>query len=235
MVDDASKPALRFEWNVRRGRLEAEQLRLVLATCLSPDSNAIDIGAHNGRVIREILRLAPKGRHIAFEPLPNLAARLARLFPAIEIREEAVSDQNGQSTFMRVVDALPYSGLRKRKYPPHVKAENIEEIVVRTVRLDDVVPATYSPAFVKIDVEGAEELVLRGAVETLQRARPVIYFEHAIGGLAQYDLSPASLFEFLVDELHFRVFDLSGDGPYRFAEFEEGVMSHRWINFLARP
>lgn len=45
---------------------------------------------------------------------------------------------------------------------------------VGTVRLDDVVPRAD---FIKMDVEGAEELALRGAAGLLERCRPVVMFE----------------------------------------------------------
>ena len=35
----------------------------------------------------------------------------------------------------------------------------------------------YAPDFIKLDVEGAEPLVLRGAAETILRAKPIILYE----------------------------------------------------------
>ena len=60
---------------------DSDLVRRLLAWSLAPDSCCIDIGAHAGSVLREILRAAPDGRHIAYEPLPHLAEHLRAEFP----------------------------------------------------------------------------------------------------------------------------------------------------------
>ena len=69
------------------------------------------------------------------------------------MREAALSDEDGESTFVHVVDLPEYSGLRERSYPREVMTE---AITVRTERLDDHLPDGWLPALVKIDVEGGE-------------------------------------------------------------------------------
>ncbi|CAA9244638.1 MAG: hypothetical protein AVDCRST_MAG76-1962 [uncultured Acidimicrobiales bacterium] len=234
MAEEAlATPAPAFTANVRRNRFEDEQVRLMLAAILPPAANVVDVGAHGGEFLREVLRLAPEGQHIAFEPLPKLAARLTRLFPDVDVREVALCDQEGRSGFMRVRGALPYSGFRRRQYPP--EAEDVQEIEVRTQRLDSALPAGYAPTLVKIDVEGAEESVLRGGMGTLREHRPVILFEHSAGGATYYSTTPAVIHGLLVDVLGYRIFDLAGDGPYDCTRFQEAFDQHRWINYLARP
>lgn len=50
-------------------------------------------------------------------------------------------------------------------------------IMVPTLSLDCLLETFGPPTFVKIDVEGAEVDVLKGAVRLLKEARPVMYFE----------------------------------------------------------
>ena len=60
----------------RNGRDNAALLA-VMTSILRRDSCCIDVGANEGEMLQEMLRLAPQGRHLAFEPLPDYAERLA--------------------------------------------------------------------------------------------------------------------------------------------------------------
>src|SRR6478735_6391078 len=82
----------------RRDRRDMRRLRALLAATLAAEDSCIDIGAHDGAVLRHIVRQAPRGRHLAYEPLPELAALLKRDFPAVEVRNAAVSDEAGERT-----------------------------------------------------------------------------------------------------------------------------------------
>jgi FkbM family methyltransferase len=203
---------------------------LLVAFTLAEDANVVDVGAHEGAFIAEVLAIAPRGHHIAYEPLPEPAQSLTRRFPSLDVRKSALSDSEGTSSFVWVVDAPAMSGFRRRTYPGHPRTQEIE---VNSTTLDLDLPDGYVPALVKIDVEGAELQVLRGARETLRRHRPTIAFEHGIGGADHYGTRPADVFSLLVDDLGYRIYDIDGVGPYTLDAFES--MFHRpdlW-NFVA--
>ncbi len=225
----------RFHAASRRNHYEQEQMRIVLASTLRSNSNAIDVGAAGGDVLREIMRVAPNGRHVAFEPRPDAARRLANLFPAADVRAMALSDNNGTANFVCVKNALPMSGLARHPYPDYVDDSDLEEITVGVGRLDDCLDPEYAPAMIKIDVEGAEGLLLRGASRTLTTHRPVLIFEHIFFTAAVHGTTSISLHQTLCDNFGYRIFDLAGDGPYSVEEFEESQMQLRWINYLACP
>jgi FkbM family methyltransferase len=225
----------RFQATVRRNRYEEEQMRLVIASTLASDSNAVDIGAHGGTVLREILRCAPTGSHVAYEPLPDLASRLARLFPEVDVRAVALSHEEGQASFVHVTTLSPWSGLMRRPYPANVAEGDLEEITVSVESLDRSLPDGYVPRLIKVDVEGGEEWVLRGALGILKAHRPTVIFEHSISACGSYGTTSASLYQLICDEAGLRIFDLAGDGPYTLAEFEESQRQLRWINYLAQP
>jgi FkbM family methyltransferase len=225
----------RFQANVRRNRYEDVQMRVVLAAALAPDSNAVDVGACEGTVLQEVLRLAPQGKHLAYEPLPVQARRLGRRFPEAEVREVALADREGETTFVHVTTLSPWSGLLRRPYSAGVEDEDLEEITVRVERLDRSLPEGYVPTLIKVDVEGAEEWVLRGALATLTTHQPLVLFEHAATAAAPYGTTSASLYHLLRDEAGLRIFDLAGDGPYTVEEFEDSQRQLRWVNYLARP
>jgi FkbM family methyltransferase len=218
--------------HVRANIRDDELLVALMEELLEPDSDCLDVGAHTGRVLREMERIAPRGRHVAWEPLPAFAARLRAAHPGVEVREAALSDRAGESGFAHVVADPGWSGLVARPTP---SGEPVEWITVRTERLDDALPDGVRPAFVKIDVEGAEERVLRGALETLRRHRPVIALEHGAGSAEHHGTTPEAIHGLLTEELGYALCGLDGDGPYDERRFRAIFATGERVNFLARP
>jgi FkbM family methyltransferase len=213
----------------RRSRRDERSLELVMAWTLRPDSNCIDIGCYKGEILGEMVRLAPAGRHIAFEPIPSMHAALAARFPTVDVRHAAVGDEVGEGTFVHVTDEPAQSGLQLR---PHLGERPTETFTVARQTLDASLPEGYVPHFVKIDVEGAEGLVLRGARETLRRHRPVLFFEHGMNGAEYYGTSSGEIHDQLVGDAGYRIFDTDGRGPYSREEFVAVFAQPMW-NFVA--
>ncbi len=216
----------------RREGIDNRSLRLLLAFALKVNSNCIDVGAYRGEVLAEIVRVAPHGRHIAYEPLPFMHKSLVDRFPTVDVRHAAVSNEAGERSFAYVKHMPAHSGFCERFY---AKRSRVEKITVRTEALDGSLPTGYIPALIKIDVEGAERLVIEGAIETISKYRPIVVFEHGKGGADYYDTQPRHIYELLHDEAHLCIFDLDGNGPYSLGQFEETyARNDRW-NFVARP
>ena len=154
-------------------------------------------------------------------------------FPTVEVRNAALSDTAGQVDFIHVEAAPEFSGLREREYGAYAGSPRTT-ITVRTERLDDSLSPDFVPTLIKIDVEGAELLVLRGARDTLRRHRPAVVFEHGIGAAERYGWGPGDVHDLLVGELDMRIFDLDGAGPYSRERFIEVFPEPIW-NFLAVP
>ena len=223
-----------------QNQLYDKQTVEVMRRMLHKDSNCIDIGCHTGVMLDKILEIASEGFHYGFEPLPDLYNHLVRKYANsgnVEIRNSALSESSGVVTFQHVISNPGYSGLRRRKYD-HLN-EEIREITVMTERLDDVIPALMSISFIKIDVEGAELQVLKGAVETVKRCRPVIVFEHGLGAADYYGTTPEDVFDLLVDGCGFRCFImedwLSSNGQDNLVrtEFASEFRSGRNYYFMA--
>ncbi len=232
-VEHAGEARATLDPLARRELRDAHATRVVLASVLRTDSTAIDVGANEGTVLDAIVRLAPAGRHIAYEPVPQLCERLVGRFPAVDVRCAALADVAGTSEFSHVLDAPAYSGLRRRADLPAGAAARVQRIAVRTERLDDALPQDCVPALIKIDVEGAELQVLRGAVRTLERHRPHVLFEHGSGGADLYGTDPRDVYD-LLDGAGLRIFDLDGEGPYSRERFQATFTEPIW-NFLAAP
>lgn len=212
----------------------------IMKRVLSEADSAIDIGCHQGSMLTEMLKIAPKGRHHAFEPLPNLFASLRQEFSwntNISLHELALSDATGVVTFQHVVSNPGYSGLRQRRYDR--ENEKISEIHVQTARLDDVIANDIDIRFVKIDVEGVELQVLLGGRELIRRCKPVIVFEHGLGAADYYGTTPENVFDLLVEDCGLRCFTMeqwlasNGGNSLERAEFCDEFRSGRNFYFLA--
>jgi FkbM family methyltransferase len=218
--------------HVRADIRDTELLIALMEEVLEPDSDCLDAGAHAGSILREMARIAPHGRHVAWEPLPEFADRLRQAHPGVEVRQAALSDRAGEREFAHVLADPGWSGFVARPTPA---GGAVETIAVRTERLDDALPEGIAPAFLKIDVEGAEEEVLRGALETLRRHRPVIALEHGLGSADHYGTTPEAVHGLLVRELGYSIHGVDGDGPYDEKRFGEIFATGERVNFLALP
>lgn len=215
----------------RRNRIDGQNMRLLLESVLTEDSNCVDIGAYRGRVLAEIMLLAPHGKHIAYEPLPHVHRYLVDRFPSVDVRQAAVSNEEGETSFTYVKNVTGRSGFREISYP---KQPHIEKLTVRTVTLDSSLPDGYVPTLIKIDVEGAERLVMEGAIETISKYKPTIVFEHGKGSAAHYGTEPHHVYELLHDKAGLRIFDLDGNGPYTLSQLEDSfARDERW-DYVAR-
>lgn len=178
----------------------------ILDKVLKPDSNCIDIGCHKGEILEEILKRAPRGKHIAFEPIPFLFQQLKENFQSknVEVFDVALSNGTGKTTFNYVVDAPAYSGLKQRDYK--IKKPKIEQLTVKLETLDHLLPKDYRVDFIKLDVEGGEFNVLKGAEKTLNKFYPVIIFEFGLGASDHYNVDPSVFFEFLCTNCNYTVY-----------------------------
>lgn len=154
-------------------------LQRAIKEFVAPGDTVYDIGAHIGYVSLSLAkRVGPKGRVIAFEPLPRNVDLLRTSIEVnglknIRVLDVAASDQRGE-TVLRVVENPSMASTVWHKNDPFAK-----EIVVETVAIDDLVEAgdLGHPRFVKIDVEGAEGSVLLGMRRTVEASQPVLFVE----------------------------------------------------------
>jgi FkbM family methyltransferase len=211
----------------------------VMKRVLASDSNCIDVGCHQGAILRHMLRLAPRGTLLAFEPIPAMCEVLKRTFgnrSNVRIYQIALSDRAVTTSFHHVVSRPGFSGLHRRDND----REQIAEISVETELLDALVPAVLPIRFIKVDVEGAELQVLRGGVETIRMNRPVIVFEHGLGGADYFGTKPEDIYDLLVGQCQLKLFLmadwLANGAPALSREaFREEFFSRRNYYFMAHP
>jgi len=134
-----------------------QQLVAVMRRVLRPDSSCIDVGSHVGDVLREMIAVAPRGKHHAFEALPHLATKLKARFSAV-VHTSAVAEKSGTSEFQHVENDPGYSGLRQRIYDR--PDPQITTILVPVTTIDETIPTNLKITLLKLDIEGGEYDVL---------------------------------------------------------------------------
>jgi FkbM family methyltransferase len=213
----------------RRDHREAIGISAVLAGALRGDGIFIDVGANRGQILRDAVRFAPHARHVAFEPIPQLAAQIAQAFPDVDCRALALGAATDVSEFCYFRKRDGWSGLRRSRQVSDGEGDP-EYITVNVSTLDSEL-ADVSPSVVKIDVEGGELAVLQGGLQLLVRARPLVIFEHTGEASALYGASADELWQ-LLSEQGYIIYSATGEGPFSRLEFERasGV-----VNWLAVP
>jgi FkbM family methyltransferase len=162
-----------------------------LRPTVSPGSTVIDVGANIGFFALRFGRwVGPDGRVIAIEPESRNMATLRRRVQAARLQrvvlcvQAAASDRSGQ--------------VRLALNPAHPGDHRIadEGEPVRAVTIDELTAGnTRKVALVKIDVQGAEMMVLTGARRLIETHRPAIFVEIANGPLERFGSSGDELVE----------------------------------------
>lgn len=167
----------------------AENELSFLHAMIDEGATIVDVGAYIGTHTLAFSRfVGPAGRVVAIEPQTrtfevlkgNIAAnaidnvRLEHAVASFETGNAVIPsiDIERQDSFgsASVRDALPSIGGLVADRP-----HDAGDLAVRVMTIDDLGVADC--ALIKIDVEGAEDLVLRGAAETIRRNAPIIYAE----------------------------------------------------------
>jgi FkbM family methyltransferase len=155
-------------------------------TVLHRPGTLVDAGAHDGLLTLPFARL-PASRVLAFEPLPPAYARLRSTLhqafggmPAhVQCHAAALGDHAGEITLaMPVLDGMAQEqwASTAKDYAAHVSDRvGVQRFAVPVMRLDDL--GLDDVTGIKVDAEGAEYEILRGARETLLRCRPVLTLE----------------------------------------------------------
>lgn len=198
-----------------------------LSAVLRPGDTFLDVGAHIGyHSVFAAGIVGSEGRVLAFEPDPKVHARLANnLAPFVNARalRYAVSDSQAQMMFERSWDSQESGWGALTSVRDFQKGEHI---AVQTVSLDHWCKESDTKAIraVKIDAEGSEGVVLRGAQRLLRSLRPVLCIEFnevllkqgGENGQALMDMLSAN--QYSVHELSLRGLRRLTEAPEEFAE-----------------
>jgi len=190
-----------------KGAFDADLIRIAEAL-VEPESVVWDVGANIGTFSMAAASLAVRGLTVAVEADIWLAALVRRSsqLPGNEghpLRTVpcAIADHCGVATFDIAARGRANNALRAaggRSQMGGVRAS----VDVPCLTLDVLAESFPSPSLIKIDVEGAELMVLRGGQKLLQDQRPVLYVE--VGEEVSAEVAR------LADNLDYALFDPSG-------------------------
>jgi len=154
---------------------------LTFLTALHRPGLIVDVGAHEGLLTLPLAALEG-ARILAFEPLEEARAALGRAARALEnvtVRAEALGDAPGHVALsLPLLDGAPQWqwASTAKSYAAHEGGRvAVHRRTVPVLPLDALGLADVTA--MKIDAEGAEYPVLRGARATLSRCRPVLTLE----------------------------------------------------------
>ncbi len=162
-----------------------------LLSQLAPSGLALDIGGNWGQSVLALQRMAQPSQIVSFEPNPVLAARLSRKFSSaagVSVQQLALSDAAGSFTLYipryhnYIYDGLASLDRREAEgwFTPERFAGfnparlHVDAVEVETRTLDSF---GLKPEIIKIDVQGAEPLVVAGGARTFAECRPATIME----------------------------------------------------------
>ena len=169
---------------------------------------AIDVGAHVGNWTK--VMASRFERVLAFEPYPPNQERWRRNMEGVA---------NATLVDLAVGDENSYVRLQGEKHSKHfcIKVPGYgADSDGRMIKLDDY--AFTDLDFLKVDTEGADALVLKGAAETIRRCRPVVIVESVPRFEARYGLPEGAPMKFLESLGAKRVWENWRDYVYVFPE-----------------
>ncbi len=160
-----------------------------LTRWIPEDATILDVGANHGKMTRPLAKLPGATVH-AFEPVPynfSLLTRVTRGLGNVTLHNLALSDAPGTvSIYIPVRPSQRISpGAAHMGNTAHADtfgtatAPTVAELEISTDTLDDTAEreGIHKLDFMKIDVEGAESLVVAGGARTIARHTPAIYCE----------------------------------------------------------
>lgn len=162
---------------------------------LPKDAVCIDIGVNEGQLFNSMVKYCPQGTLYGFEPIPHLYKYLKTRYASARIHlfPMVLSDIEEEVCFYYFPRRTGVSGLSRRwALFSEIRAE---ELSLKTTSLDKVLDLSRID-LIKIDVEGAELRVLKGAKRNILRCKPLIVFECGYGGIDYFKGTPEQVFSF---------------------------------------
>ena len=159
---------------IRRSTIPSQAIFTAAFAAADPARSALDIGANRG-IVSYCMSKRFAQVH-SFEPNQELGDFLAKVLPAnCALHRCGLSDAPGVTELALVLEGgIPIHGKGRILPAP----ETDKQFEVQSIKLETLDGQGFADVgFIKIDVEGHEEKVIRGGMETLRKHRPVLVIE----------------------------------------------------------
>jgi len=174
-----------------------------LRSFLQPDMTFADIGANIGELTLIAAKRLTSGKALAFEPMPAVFALLSHNvainhFGRVILHNIGLFDRDAQLP-LYVKPDNPHGTTNHGVTSLFSTGADRQERSVPLLRFDEVAEASRLERLdlIKIDVEGAEMMVLRGAKESIRRFRPVMIIEISEANFQRAGYSVTEFFQYL--------------------------------------
>jgi len=188
---DAKAGAQRFLRRTLRTPFEAD-FRFLEHWSPAPGEVFVDVGANRGQSIDAIRLYHPDALIHAFEPNPHLAVALAKLFEndaALAVYRCGLSTcEESRQLFVPVYRGFVYDGLASfdegecRSWLNHETIAGFDpsqlEVIACEAKAFPLDQLALPAGFLKLDVQGFEAAVLKGAAQTLKASAPIVMMEN---------------------------------------------------------
>lgn len=214
---------------INKGTWEPHITEFLVKTLKSVD-NCLDIGANFGYHTINMSMLAYKGQTFAFEPMRLFSQQIAansclNQLTNITIFNNAVGNESKHVT----VSEPDLKGDLVNHGDMSIKEINDTNISVKTIKIDDINLPKVD--FMKIDVQGYELQVLKGATTTILKHKPVIIVEVEPHQLAKFDCDPTTLISFLKNQFNYNIYQMFNKYPCDFVCSPHQLSDHLNLNF----
>jgi FkbM family methyltransferase len=219
---------------IRSGEFESAEFRFV-QRYVAPGMTVLDIGAHQGfYTLLTSTRVGPSGRVFSFEPSPRERAALHRHVKwnrRGNVSVQGLALGNEEKTASLFVVNQDQTGCNSLRLPASDVHESWSPVNVQVSRLDGWLAGREIGAidFVKLDVEGGELDVLKGAREFLERRpRPVFLVEVQDIRTANWAYPAKEVISYLAQR-GFQWFALSPDGSLKPLEIDRREFDGNYV------
>ena len=160
-----------FYYFLNKTRLNFEKELSIVKNLQIKKPTILDIGAHNGESIKQILYFKPNANILAFEPNKNIADKLKHKYKnynnvkIFKYKLTYLSSINKKFLIHRIknffrIDISKFRFLKKK-----IKSFQIDNLNIK-------------PNLIKIDVEGGELEVVKSCLKLIKKCKPIIVIEY---------------------------------------------------------